>query len=130
MKIKDAMNNEVIGIDKDSTVLETFEKMYKKGIRRLFVFDGEEVIGLVSYSDLIGFMNTRSKNKKENIQEIMTSKIITINANEDIENAANLMLRADVSGLLVVENKKGVGVITKTDVCRLVAAKQLIPSKK
>ena len=39
-----------------------------------------------------------------------------------------LMLRADISGLLVMEDDKPVGVITKTDICRLVAAEILVPA--
>jgi CBS domain-containing protein len=38
------------------------------------------------------------------------------------------MLRADISGLLVLEEDIPVGVITKTDICRLVAAQILVPS--
>jgi predicted transcriptional regulator len=68
---------------------------------------------------------TISNNLK--IENIMSKDIITISAEDKIENAAILMLRADVSGLLVLENGKPVGVITKTDICRLVAAEILVP---
>ena len=59
----------------------------------------------------------------------MSKNIMTISINDDIKNAANLMIRADISGLLVLEEKKPVGVITKTDICRLVAAELLVPIK-
>ena len=38
------------------------------------------------------------------------------------------MIRADISGFLVLEDKKPVGVITKTDICRIVAAEVLVPA--
>ena len=53
---------------------------------------------------------------------------MTIDSNNGIEDAANLMVRADVSGLLVLEDEKPVGVITKTDICRMVAAELLVPN--
>jgi CBS domain-containing protein len=59
----------------------------------------------------------------------MSKNIMTISIDDDIKNAANLMIRADISGLLVLEDKKPVGVITKTDICRLVAAELLVPIK-
>ncbi|MBF4469669.1 MAG: CBS domain-containing protein [Methanobrevibacter arboriphilus] len=132
MKIKDVMNQEVISVNEQTSPIEAFEKMYRNGVRRLFVIDDNGTPkGVVSYSDLIGVLNKLSDLNKENNQEkienIMTTNIMTVNSEEDIKNAANLMLRADVSGLLVIKAKKPVGVITKTDICRLVAANLLIP---
>ena len=132
MKIKDVMNQEVISVNEQTSPIEAFEKMYRNGVRRLFVIDDNGIPqGVVSYSDLIGVLNKLSDLNKENNQEkiknIMTTNIMTVNSEEDIKNAANLMLRADVSGLLVIKAKKPVGVITKTDICRLVAANLLIP---
>ena len=134
MRIKDVMNQEVISISEDTTPIEAFEKMYKNGVRRLFVLDNEgNPSGVISYSDLIGVLNQLSDFDKENnekkIADIMTTDIVTINAQEEIKNAANLMLRADVSGLLAIDQEKPVGVITKTDICRLVAANFLVPKK-
>ena len=56
----------------------------------------------------------------------MTEDVITIDSDNAIEDAANLMVRADVSGLLVLEDNKPVGVITKTDICRMVAAERCV----
>ena len=61
------------------------------------------------------------------VSDLMTEHITTINANAKIQDAANLILRAEVSGLLVVENDKNVGVLTKTDICRLVSFSDVIP---
>lgn len=135
MKIKDVMNRKVISITENTTPIEAFEKMYKNGVRRLFVLNEKGTpTGVVSYSDLIGVLNQLSdvnkENNKEKIANIMTTNIVTVNGQEEIKNAANLMLRADVSGLLVLDAKKPIGVITKTDICRLVAANLLIPKKE
>ena len=90
------------------------------------------VLGVVSYSDLIGVLGaikpTIRKEVSLNLLDIMSKDVITISANDGIEDAANLMLRADISGLLVLDDKKPVGVISKTDICRLVAAEILVPS--
>lgn len=128
MKIKDVMNIGVISIDKEANTFEAFEKMNKTEIRRLFVLDGDEVLGVISYSDLIGALNNKN-NINETIENFMTKDVMTIDANEGIENAANLMVRADISGLLVQDKGKNVGVITKTDICRLVAAKFIVPKE-
>jgi len=133
MEIREAMNQGVISINQDTSPIEAFEKMYKKGIRRLFVMDNETPVGVISYLDLVGVLGSLRPSTRESdnlkISEIMSENIITIDADDKIENVANLMLRADVSGLLVLENGKPVGVITKTDICRLVAAEILVPNR-
>ncbi|WJI09068.1 CBS domain-containing protein [Methanobacterium sp. CWC-01] len=133
MKVREAMNQGVISISARTSPLEAFEKMYKEGVRRLFVVDEEDIVlGVVSYSDLIGVLGaikpTIRKEVSLNLLDIMSKDVITISANDGIEDAANLMLRADISGLLVLDDKKPVGVISKTDICRLVAAEILVPS--
>ncbi|OEC86968.1 MULTISPECIES: CBS domain-containing protein [Methanobacterium] len=132
MEVREAMNKGIISIDPNTRPIDAFEKMYKEGVRRLFVMDEtENPVGVISYLDLVGMLGAFkprtivSNNLK--IEDIMSKDIITISAEDKIEDAANLMLRADVSGLLVLENKKPVGVITKTDICRLVAAEILVP---
>jgi predicted transcriptional regulator len=133
MEVKEAMNRGVITVNPEIKPLEAFEKMYKEGVRRLFVLDNEgDSKGVISYSDLIGVLGslrpTNNSIAALKISDIMTEDVITIDSNNAIEDAANLMVRADVSGLLVLEDNKPVGVITKTDICRMVAAEMLVPA--
>ncbi len=132
MRIKEAMNKGVITVGLNTTPIEAFEKMYKEGIRRLFVMDeAGSPKGVVSYFDVIGILGSlkpSSENKSSlKIEDIMSTNIMTISTEDNIEDAANLMVRADVSGLLVLADDKPVGVITKTDICRMVAAELLVP---
>lgn len=132
MEVKEAMNQGIIAIGLNTRPIGAFEKMYKEGVRRLFVMDDDgNPVGVISYLDLVGVLGTIKPSTRNTsdlkIGDIMSEDIITISAEDKIEDAANLMLRADVSGLLVLENEKPVGVITKTDICRLVAAEILVP---
>lgn len=130
MKVKDVMNNTVICVSSTTSPIKAFEKMYKKGVRRLFILnENKKAEGVVSYTDLVGVLGTQKPTSTKNIlsiKEIMTTNIITIDAEDEIEAAANLMVRADVSGLLVLDLNKPVGVITKTDICRLVASEKYV----
>ncbi|MGB9200835.1 CBS domain-containing protein, partial [Methanobacterium sp.] len=59
MEVKEAMNQGVITVNPEIKPLEAFEKMYKEGVRRLFVLDGEgNPKGVISYSDLIGVLGS------------------------------------------------------------------------
>ena len=132
MEVSEAMNKGIIAIGPDTRPIEAFEKMYREGVRRLFVTnDDGNPVGVISYLDLVSVLGTIKPGTKLpndlKIEDIMSENVITISADDKIEDAANLMLRADVSGLLVLEKEKPVGVITKTDICRLVAAEILVP---
>ena len=132
MKVEEAMNRGVITINFSVTPLKAFQRMYKEGVRRLFVMDNDEnPVGVVTYSDLMVLLGSLKPSKEKitsvKITDIMSTDIITISADDRIEDVANLMVRADISGLLVMEDEKPVGVITKTDICRLVAAEVLVP---
>lgn len=54
--------------------------------------------------------------------DIMSPNPITIESNEDVGVAVMLMIRHGISGLPVVKNSKLVGIITKTDVVKAIAA--------
>lgn len=54
--------------------------------------------------------------------DIMTPNPITIESNEDVSVAVILMIRHGISGLPVVKNSKLVGIITKADIVKAIAA--------
>ena len=49
------------------------------------------------------------------IKNLMTKKVIFVNSNTNIGDAAKLMEKHRIHGLPVVDNKKLVGIITETD---------------
>ncbi|GAA5818854.1 MAG: CBS domain-containing protein [Methanobrevibacter sp. CfCl-M3] len=127
MKIKDVMNKGIISIRKDENPIKAFEKMYEADIKRLFVVDeNENPIGVISHNDIINLLKSLHE-KKYTIESVMAKNLLTIDEEDSVKDCANLMLRSDISGLLVVKDKKPVGVITRTDICRLVAANLLVP---
>lgn len=131
MKVKEAMNHKIYCVKSDETVRFALKQMYTLGIQRLFIMDEKNnPIGIISYKDivlLVGSEETMLDINDVKVYEIMTENVNTIDANSTIQDAANLMLRADISGLLVRENDENVGVITKTDLCRLVSISEIMP---
>lgn len=129
MIVKNIMNKTVYSIEHTKTVHESLKMMYQLGIGRLFVFDKQNnPIGVISYKDilvLLGSDETSINIDAVKVSDIMTDMVTTIDASESIQNAANLILRADISGLLVTENGENVGVITKTDICRIVSMSEI-----
>ncbi len=56
-----------------------------------------------------------------NVKDIMSSPVFTIAPEENVAHARNLMLKHKISTLIVAENEKMVGILTKTDLGKRLA---------
>lgn len=65
----------------------------------------------------------------ERVREVMTPAPTTIEAGEDVVEAARLMAAQDVGSLPVVDNGELVGIVTDRDLAVQVLAKDLDPHK-
>jgi len=52
------------------------------------------------------------------LSEIMTSKVITVDISERVEEALRLMIKFDVGSVIVTDRQKPVGIITERDITR------------
>ena len=132
MIVKDMMNTNIYTIKQDAPLKDAIDKLQELDIGRLFVKDNDNnIVGQISNSDLIELMipNEVFKIDDVKVSDVMCEIVNTIYSNSSIEDAANLMLRAETSGLLVCEDGKNVGVVTKTDLCRMVSMSDVILRK-
>ena len=113
-----------------NTPITTAHKMMKdKNIRRLPVMGNKAIIGIVTLGDVreASPSNATSLSIWElnylwsqlTVDRIMTTQIITLSPDEPLINVADLMLKHKVSGLPVVENKVLVGIVTESDIFRM-----------
>lgn len=132
MIVKDMMNTNIYTIKQDAPLKDAIDKLQELDIGRLFVEDDDnKIVGQISNSDLIELMipNEVFKIDDVKVSDLMCEIVNTIYSDSSIEDAANLMLRAETSGLLVCEDGKNVGVVTKTDLCRMVSMSDVLLRK-
>jgi CBS domain-containing protein len=129
--VRDWMTRDVVTITPDTTLSEAHRLMVDKHIRRLPVLKKGLLAGIVTLGDVRGAEPSGATSlsiwevnyllSRLKIEEIMMRHLLTISPNATIGQAAEMMLEHKVSGLPVVdEAKKLVGIITESDIFRLV----------
>lgn len=56
LQVRDIMNPEIYSVEEDATVSEIAMKMLRDHLHRLLVMRGDEVLGIISTSDLLGLL--------------------------------------------------------------------------
>jgi CBS domain-containing membrane protein len=114
--------------------LEDAEKLFKQHhIRHIPVVSGEELIGMLSLTDLlrISFVDNYSDDEGKvdtavysmlSIEQVMVSKPITVEADLSIKEVAEILSTREFHALPVVEGKKLVGIVTTTDLIKYMLA--------
>jgi CBS domain-containing protein len=90
--------------------------------------DDKKPIGIVTERDIVRLMGS-SDMSLDNVPvgELMSSPLITINPNNSIKDAIEIMQQKDIRRLPVVDNKgKMVGIITDKDVFRVMLKNQTL----
>jgi CBS domain-containing protein len=110
---------EVFAIAPEATVFEALNLMAEHNIGALLVMTGEEINGIVSERDCIRKVDVMGKNAKETkIHEIMTSNVITVDADQPLEECMGLMIDKNIRHLPVCEGKQLLGLLSVRDVLR------------
>ncbi len=124
------MTSRPITITPSAPVVEAYRLMREFGVRRLPVVDEEgTLIGIVTLSDVQRLIPIAGQEqdvesalllRATKVEEIMTWDPIAVRPDVTVQEAAELMLDFQVSGLPVIEGGQVVGIITESDIFRLV----------
>ena len=129
--VKDSMTSPVISISSDTGLSDARKIMTEKKVRRLPVVDNGELVGIVSFTDVLEakLATSTTMNVWElsqlvldmQVKDVMATDVSVIDHHATIADAARLMLEQKISGLPVTENGKLVGMITESDLFRLLS---------
>ncbi len=131
LKVGDVMTRGVICVDAEDTVLYTAEVMDKNEISSVIVQRNSDAIGIVTERDITSKVVAKSKDpKRTKINEIMTSPLITLKPEEDIDEAARIMRDNDIRRLVIAEKGKIIGLLSEFDIVRVEPALHLLIREK
>lgn len=129
MLVRDWMTPDPLTVTPDTPVMEALRLLRERGFRRLPVMEGERLVGITTRKDLkdavpsqattLSVWELTSLLSRLTVSEMMARPVITVRANEYMEDAALRMQEHDVGGLPVLDaSGRLCGMVTITDVLR------------
>lgn len=127
--VRSWMTEKVITITPQTTLPEAQRIMLEHKIRRLPVVKSDQLVGIVTLGDIreaspsdattLSIYEMNYFMDRLTAKDFMTSNPITITPDATIAETARLMVEHKIGGLPVMDNGKLVGIITATDLCRV-----------
>ncbi len=147
MRAKDIMTTQVVTVRPEATIREVALLLADKGITSAPVVDHGEVVGIVSEGDLFHLQDTETEGPKRrsswyrlfddqkaaaafdakahgmHARDVMTRNIISISEDTPLAEIADTLVGNNVKQLLVMRETKLLGVVSRTDIVRTLAAR-------
>ena len=111
--------SEIYSVTPNETVYDALASMAKHNTGAVLVMTGNEVEGIVSERDCVRKLDLMGRNSKTTkVSEIMTAKVINVDASQDLEECMNLMIENNIRHLPVYDGSKLMGLISVRDVLK------------
>ena len=134
-KVRDIMSRDLTTVTPDSTIGRAIVLMRESGVSRLPVVESDKLVGVVTINDVLvkviqpreratrgEYAGEKLRTLSHQVRDIMTADVVIASPNEPLDRALKRMIDNDVSCLIVVQDGRPVGIITRSDVLEPLAA--------
>ena len=115
ISIRRVMTPNPVTITPFREVREAVELMIKNDISSIPVTDGDEVVGIITKSELMDFYRQKYTGKWK-ISDLMTSEVVTVNENHSIGHVISIMDDQKIGKVIVMRDNEPVGIITSANI--------------
>lgn len=129
MRVRDWMSSPVYSIAPNTPISTAHKIMKDKRVRRLPVLDNGRLVGIVTRGDVreaspsdattLSIWELNYLWSQLTVARIMTAAVHTLRPDEPLLNAAALMYKHKISGLPVMDGETLVGMLTESDLFRM-----------
>ena len=110
---------DIYSVAPDATVLEALKLMAKQNIGAVMVMSGDKVEGILSERDCVRKVDLERRSAEATqVREIMTTKVIYVEASQPLEECMALMIDKNIRHLPVYDNGRLLGLISVRDVLK------------
>ena len=115
--VRDAMTENPRSIGASASVVEAARLMRDEHIGSLPITDDEELVGMITDRDITTRVVAEAADpKRTSVGDVVSRDLISVEPDEDLEEAVQLMASHQVRRLPVVENGRLVGIVAQADV--------------
>ncbi|NWQ43948.1 CBS domain-containing protein [Bacillus sp. EB106-08-02-XG196] len=114
-KIRDIMTDNVECCTLLDNVFEVAVKMKELNVGAIPIVDKDKLVGMITDRDIVVRGVAEKHPGSTKVEDIMSSKLVTISADSTTKEAANLMAENQIRRLPVVEGDKLIGIVSLGD---------------
>jgi CBS domain-containing protein len=112
-------------VSPQAAVFDALKLMAEKDIGALLVLENENLVGIISERDYARKVILKGKNSMDTlVKDIMTSEVITIQADQTIDSCMELMTNHHIRHLPVYKGNQLIGIISIGDVVKAIISQQ------
>src|SRR5512138_2764089 len=129
MNVGRRMSHPVFTVQPDTPIIKAHELMAREKVHRAPVVKNGKLVGMVTTNDIqkaypssatsLAVWEVTSLLEKITVEDIMIKNVFTVQEDTTIEEAARVMVDNKISALPVLRGKELVGIITETDLFRI-----------
>ena len=117
LKVRDTMTGSPRSIDASTSVVEAAQLMREGHIGSLPITDDEQLVGMITDRDIaMRVVAEAADHTKTSVGDVSSRDVVTVEPDEDLDEALQLMARHQVRRLPVVENGRLVGIVAQADI--------------
>lgn len=116
MQAKDIMTSSIIVVDKETDIFDVAKIMKENDIGFVPVSDKQKIIGVITDRDMVVKVLA---NKDTKIANYITKDLVTCSIDDEIDTILSTMAKNKVKRLLVVDDKRVLGIISLSDILNL-----------
>jgi CBS domain-containing protein len=127
VQVRSVMKTRPITASKGMMLSDVSKIMVRNRLRRLPVVGEDELLGIVTVSDVLGYLSEgvykgadAEQNLSTRVDEIMGKNIITVSPEDDLGKVLKLVKETGYGGFPVIEDDRLFGIVTITDILRWV----------
>jgi CBS domain-containing protein len=117
--VRNAMTEDPRSIGTSASVVEAAQLMREAHIGSLPITDGEQLVGMITDRDITTRVVAEAADLgRTSVGDVCSRDVISVEADNDHEEAVKLMARHQVRRLPVVENGRLIGIVAQADIAR------------
>jgi CBS domain-containing protein len=117
--------SEICSVSPGASVYDALKLMAEKNIGAVLVLDAGRPVGILSERDYARQVILKGKSSKETpVREIMTSRVVFVRPEQNIEECMALMTDKRIRHLPVIADAKVIGVVSIGDVVKAVISEK------